>query len=209
MQFPGFGRFGNLFHPVKGGYSLFYAIESLAKERDLHRLVVINDDGVILNLVTQSRVVEFLAKNMNNIGDKLDMPVGEFYNQGVFSVKEDDMAIDAFKLMNANRISGVAIVDEEGKLKGNISNRDLKVISTDGSLFWRLFSKVKYFRMHARKESDQALPRGTVTVTPQDTLRTVITKLIEDKIHRVYVIDQDRRPLGVISLRDVLLQIIT
>jgi len=209
MQFPGFGRYGNLFHPVKGGYSLFYAIESLAKERDLHRLVVINDEGVILNFVTQSHLVEFLAKNMNNIGEKLNLTVGEFYNQGVFSVKEDDMAIEAFKLMNANKISGVAIVDGEGKLKGNISNRDLKAISTDGSLFWRLFSTAKNFRIHARKDADPAPPRGTVTVTTQDTLRTVITKLNEDKIHRVYVIDHDRHPLGVISLRDVLLQIIT
>jgi len=209
MQFPGFGRLGNLFHPVKGGYSLYYAIESLAKERDLHRLVVVNDEGVILNMITQSHVIDFLNKNMNNIGEKLNKPVSEIYRQGVFSVKEDDMAIEAFKLMSANRISGVAIVDEDGKLKGNISNRDLKAISTDGSLFWRLFSKAKNFRIHARKDADPAPPRGTVTVHAQDTLRTVISRLSENQIHRVYVIDADRRPLGVISLRDVLQQIIT
>jgi len=48
-----------------------------------------------------------------------------------------------------------------------------------------------------------------VTVHVTNTLGDVITKLAENKIHRVYVIDEERHPLGVISLRDVLVEILT
>jgi len=203
------GKDKHLFRPVKVGYSLYYAIESLAKEKDLHRLVVLDDDGTVLNLITQSHIIDFLYQNIDKIGSKMNKPVGDFFKNIIYSVKEDEQAIEAFKLMMEKNVSGVAIVDEEGKVKGNISSRDLKAIATDGSLFWRLYSKAYLFRQNARKEADPTPPRGTVTVHKGDSLGEVIKKLAENKIHRVYVIDEERRPLGVISLRDVLVEILS
>jgi 5'-AMP-activated protein kinase regulatory gamma subunit len=200
----------NLFHPVKVGYSLFYAIEALAKERDLHRLVVIDDDRMIVNMVTQSQVVDFLQKNIDLIGDKVNKPLSAIPRlfHEVYSVPESVQAIDAFNLMVSKNVSGVAIVNEEGKLTGNISNRDLKGIATDGSMFWRMFSKVHNFWDKVRRESEQEHPRGVVALKSTNTLKDVITKLTENKVHRLYIVDDDRKPIGVVSLRDILYEII-
>ena len=63
----------------------------------------------------------------------------------VLSVKEDDTAIVAFELMVMNNVQGVAVVDSEGKLVGNVSIRDLKIVGPDVSMFWRLQQSVKNF----------------------------------------------------------------
>ncbi len=39
--------------------------------------------------------------------------------------------------MTTHNVSGVAVVDEAGRLKGVISKRDLKTLGTDMHLFWR------------------------------------------------------------------------
>jgi len=52
-------------------------------------------------------------------------------------------------------------------------------------------------------------PRFVVSAKMNDTLEQVIQKLVEHKIHRLYVIDDDHKPVGVISLKDILMEIIT
>lgn len=54
--------FRNPFHPVKGGYSLFYAIEAMAREKHLYRVAVIDDDRVSTDLTgPKQRLIQSLA----------------------------------------------------------------------------------------------------------------------------------------------------
>jgi len=43
-----------------------------------------------------------------------------------------------------------------------------------------------------------------VTVRADDTLETVINITTNKKIHRVYLVDNDFKPIGVISLGDII-----
>ena len=63
----------------------------------------------------------------------------------VISVKEDDSAFTAFELMVEKDIQGVAVVDSDGRLVGNLSIRDLKIVGADMSMFWRLQQSVSNF----------------------------------------------------------------
>ncbi len=38
----------------------------------------------------------------------------------------------------------------------------------------------------------------------EHTLEQVLQQLVEHHIHRVYVVDDDRKPIGIVSLTDVL-----
>ena len=132
----------------------------------------------------------------------------------VISVKEDDVAIAAFELMVSANVQGVAVVDSEGRLVGNLSVRDLKVLGPDVSLFWRLQQSVKSFlrKVHednARRDSGRR-HRHAVYVLPPATLKDIIATLDKYGIHRVYLVNNhaERKPVGVISLRDVLLECI-
>jgi len=166
------------------------------------------------NLVTQSQVVTFLRKHLDLLGGKKDKPVGEckhFFKE-VVSVQEDATAIDAFNLMVDRSISGVAILDSKGNLKDNLSLRDMKLISYDARLFWRLKQTVKNFliKLKAEWESRHERPQKAVFATRQNTLEEMIKMLADNKIHRVYIIESehDKKPIGVVSLKDVLLEIL-
>ena len=45
---------------------------------------------------------------------------------------------------------------------------------------------------------------AAVVARPDDTLAHVIGRLAACKVHRVYVVDDRRRPVGVVSLKDIL-----
>jgi len=89
----------------------------------------------------------------------------------VISIEEDAIAIDAFNLMVEQNISGVAIVDQTGKLKGALSLRDIKLISYDARLFWRLKQTIKNFLIKLKNEWEtrHARPHRVVSVSRNAT----------------------------------------
>lgn len=201
----------NPFHPVKTGYSLYFVIEALAREHDLHRVPIIDNERQLMNLITQSQVVRFLYENLDKIGNKTKMPVNLINNvlKDVVSISESQPAIDAFSLMVKENVSGIAVVDESGKLTGNLSVRDLKAMAPDSGLFWRLYKPTKEFISKLNKEHATTRPRSAQHCTVDDTVESVITKLTEHRIHRLFIVNSHHQPIGVISLKDILLEIIS
>lgn len=204
----------NPFHPVAREYSLLYAIEALARERSLHRVPVVDSDRMLVNLVTQSQVVSFLQRNMSLVGDKRNMHIKEIRGviHEVYSVNIKQRAIDAFTQMVEKGVTGVAVVDDTGKLRGNLSLRDLKAMSTDGRMFWRLYQTVENYIAKLKHEIKAGQrPKSVQTCKSTDTMEHVINLLADHHIHRVFVIDEARakHPIGVVTLKDILLQLIT
>jgi predicted transcriptional regulator len=115
---------------------------------------VIDDERQLMNLITQSQVVRFLQQNMHLLGDKRLTPVKEIQGvmHEVFSVNIHQRAIDAFHEMVDKGVTGVAIVDNSGRLRGNLSLRDLKAMSTDGRFFWRLYQTVENYIIKLKQD---------------------------------------------------------
>jgi len=210
MKYP--YKSSNPFHPVKGGYSLYYAIEALAKEQHLHRLAVINDERNLLSLVTQSLVVEFLKKNIDLIGSKINKPVREMQHvfHMVYKIRRDDSVISGFNLMREKSVYGIAVVDDADKLVGTLSVTDVKALYSDGQMFWRLFQTVGHFLDKLKKDYNEKHNRTRIQTCKKDTtLKDVIFKLVDNKLHRLFIVDDDTKVIGIISLKDVLQEIIS
>jgi len=204
----------NPFFPVKSGFSLFASVEAMARERGLHRVPVIGEDRQLITVVTQSQIVKLVAGSLDIIGERKNKPVilTDRYIEDVYTVHQDSLAIDAFRMMAEKNVSGLAVIDDDGKLVGALSVRDLKTMSTDGRMFWRLFQTIKNFILKVRRENNEKdgdRPRTVVTVKAFDTLESVIKKLAEHNIHRIFIVDDHKKPVGVISLKDVLLELLT
>jgi len=150
----------NPFHPVTRGYSLFSAIELLARERGLHRVPVIDENRKLVHLVTQSQVVLYLHQNIHALGEVKNKPAGlvQNFDVQVLAVREDSFIMEAFDLMLSRNVTGLAVVNVEGRLVGNLSLRDLKAVQNDARMFWRLTETVKKFHRQVEER-----PNGLAT----------------------------------------------
>lgn len=209
----------NPYHPIIAGFSAFAVMETLGREKGAHRVAIINNrvDRKISNLVTESQVIRWLHNSIDALGDRANKHISECLDgnmiREVVNVSETSNAIDAFDLMIQHGIQGVAIISEEGKLKGNLSLKDLKVIHADATFFWRLNQDIKNFVAKLRKEYTlkHGRPRASIYILPQATIRDVVEQFVKHNIHRVYVCDShtNRKPIGVVTAQDIILECIT
>jgi len=203
------------YHPMYTGYSLFSAYEVMARS-NLHRLAIVDKDRKLVSVITQSQLVEFAFRNITLLGAKRSKLVKDMpYNlHEVYHVKPNDLALKAFSVMSENNVTGIAVLDDNGILVDQISMRDLKAMAPDGKLFWRLYKPVSdYLNNVKRSRTDPhslERPNHIITVTPNDTLETVMGLIVNNRIHRVWVVDSvsHQKPIGVISLRDIMLEVI-
>jgi len=133
--------------------------------------------------------------------------------KAVITVNNKDSVINAFDVMVERDITGVAVVDEQGRLIDHISVRDLKLIGVDSGMFWRLQQSVRTFTHQLYKDLVRKRKhiRRIVYVTPDAIIQDVITCFVKYAVHRVYVVDnhEQRRPIGVCSHHDVIRQVIS
>jgi IMP dehydrogenase len=103
-----------------------------------------------------------------------------------FSLTPDHHVYDAEELMGKYRISGVPIVDGEGKLVGIITNRDLRFVH-DYSI------KIKEVMT---KENLVTAPVGT-------TLQEAEVILQQHKIEKLPLVDESNTLKGLITIKDI------
>jgi len=103
-----------------------------------------------------------------------------------FSLTPDHHVYDAEELMGKYRISGVPIVDENKKLVGILTNRDLRFVH-DYSI------KIKEVMTH---EQLVTAPVGT-------TLQQAEGILQQHKIEKLPIVDEDNTLKGLITIKDI------
>ncbi len=104
-----------------------------------------------------------------------------------FSLTEDKLVADADELMGKFRISGVPIVDGEGKLVGIITNRDMRFLND--------FSE-KIGNVMTRREKLITAPVGT-------TLKEAQKILSANKIEKLPLVDENGYLKGLITIKDI------
>ena len=102
------------------------------------------------------------------------------------TLRPDARVADALGLMAAYRISGVPIIDEDGRLAGILTNRDLR-FEDDVS----------------RPVSGLMTSRDLVTVPVGTTLEEARAVLHRHKIEKLPVVDEEGRLKGLITVKDI------
>jgi len=193
----------NPFCPIRSKESIEEALKVFANT-GAHKIPVLQNPWTVENVLTHSAIIAWLDSNILQLGAIKDQTVrslGISYKP-VVSVSIDSPTIMAFRLMAQKRISSVAVVDENGLLLANLSAKDIKVLEPD-ALFTKLYSDVsEYLTVVHERDIKSMLP--AIYCHENSTLQEVIHKLAKMKIHRLYVIDDHKMPIGVISLGDVL-----
>jgi len=165
---------------------------------EVHRVGVI-EDGKLLHIVSQSDLVEYLARRGVYIGSKLAKPLKDVGLEalGVASVLESLSALEVIRFMRQHTLSGVPVLDSHGRIVCNFSATDL--LGLNESNFPTLSLPVKEYlsRMYG-------FPKAPVCATETDTVEFLILKMAVHKVHRIYIVDHNMKPTGVITMTDLM-----
>ena len=124
--------------------------------------------------------------------------------KGLITVFEDDTITQAIHLFKANKISKLIVISHDRKLKGVLSYYDLI----------KLMVSPKYSSHHGERVNEKAsfynyrvknfAKNYVLTLSKENHLIEVINLIVNKKIGSVIIIDKERRPLGIVTPRDIL-----
>jgi CBS domain-containing protein len=179
-----------------------------------HRVAVIDESNAFVGLITQSKFVEFISKNPGMFKQEFNKKVQNL-QKPVESINMKEFVIEAFKRIWDKQVTGLAVVNDDGTLVANISASDLFRVHAKpiGELIHDLYQPLKTFLNIRADIKDQIMMAELpacepISVTAVDTLGTTIQKCLEHKVHRVFIQDDKFKPVGVISLGDIIQQFV-
>jgi len=93
---------------------------------------------------------------------------------------------DAFDLMRENKIGGIPIVDEELKLLGIVTNRDLR------------------FEKYMNLSISEVMTSGHLITTELNDLENAESILKQNKIEKLPIVNSDNQLVGLITFKDII-----
>jgi len=121
----------------------------------------------------------------------LPLRVEDIMSAPPITVAMDTPVEQAVKVMDDNNISSVMIVGKDGKLSGIFTDRDLRFAVAEGKIG-------KGLPIHMLMTEDP------VTISPSELVLEAMRKMRDADIKHLPVVDKDHKPLGMITMRDIL-----
>ena len=102
------------------------------------------------------------------------------------TIKRGSTVSDALNMMKEYHIGGIPVVDDEGRLVGIVTNRDLR------------------FERNLDRKIDEVMTKENLVVTHQSTDLEEAAKILQEhKIEKLPVVDNDGRLVGLVTYKDI------
>jgi len=191
----------NPFRAVKSGSNL--ASVAAILKTGVKRVPVLNEENRVKFIISQTSVNRFLHDNIKELKGDTSIPLSKLSigREPVLAVSSTTPAIETFRLMDNKHISGVAVVDANGCVIANTSSRDLKNFVKSPRRSTLLLPIAKFLEEVRR---DGLVEAPVVCCSPDDTLAHAMVAIATTNVHRIYVVNSEKRPLRVITLTDVM-----
>ncbi|XP_019734072.1 5'-AMP-activated protein kinase subunit gamma-2 isoform X2 [Hippocampus comes] len=183
--------------------SLFDAIYSLLKHK-IHRLPIIEPtSGNVLHILTHKRILKFL----HIFGEKVPKPafirrqiqemgIGTFRN--IATVQQTATLFDALDIFVDRRVSALPVVDEKGKVVALYSRFDVINLAAQ-----KTYNNLDVTMLEAL-DRRTCFMEGVIKCYPDETLETIIDRIVAAEVHRLVLVDRADMLKGIISLSDLL-----
>ncbi|XP_026315275.1 uncharacterized protein LOC113226757 isoform X1 [Hyposmocoma kahamanoa] len=187
--------------------SLYDAIRILIMNR-IHRLPVIDPDtGNVLYILTHKRILRFLFLYINELPkpkylqSKLrDVRIGTLND--IETATEETSIIDALSKFVNRRVSALPLVDAEGRLKDIYAKFDVINLAAEKT-YNNLDVSLKMANEHRNEWFE-----GVQKCTLDETLFDVMERIVRAEVHRLVVVDEEDKVIGIISLSDLLMYLV-
>lgn len=130
------------------------------------------------------------------------MKVSELMQTEVQTVRPDAVVNDAVVSLAESHITGLAVVDNGGRLVGVISTTD--ILASEEEAEDQAAREVLFEKTFVR---DLMTPRP-VTIAPDASVKEAAQQMLYADVHRLFVVDQEQ-VVGVISTTDIMQAVAT
>ena len=187
--------------------SLYEAIKTLIQNR-IHRLPVIDPDtGNVLYILTHKRILRFLFLYIHELPKPSftnktlrELRIGTFEN--IETATEETSIILALKKFVERRVSALPIIDSDGKLVNIYSKFDVINLAAE-----KTYNNLDVSLREANEHRNEWF-EGVQSCKLDETLFTVMEKIVRAEVHRLVVVDDDDKVIGIISLSDLLFYLV-
>ena len=102
------------------------------------------------------------------------------------TMRPEQTLAEALELMKANRISGIPVVEQSGKLVGIVTNRDVR------------------FAENPKQPISELMTRSNLATVPIGTSREEAMRILHQRrIEKLLVVDEHDRCVGLITVKDI------
>eukprot|EP01094_Clydonella_sp_ATCC50884_P006837 TRINITY_DN1601_c0_g1_i1.p1 TRINITY_DN1601_c0_g1~~TRINITY_DN1601_c0_g1_i1.p1 ORF type:complete len:321 (+),score=136.89 TRINITY_DN1601_c0_g1_i1:102-965(+) len=168
----------------------------------IHRAPVLDESGAVAGTISQSSLVRELAANLHMgalkvVGEKMIAELGLGLAAPI-TIAKGATVLQALNTIQENNVSGLAVVDDEsGRLVGNFSGSDIKALYREQ---WPSFllSVEEFLNKHSPASM------SPICVQQDTTFLDACKEISNSHVHRLWVVDGDYKPVGVVSTTDVM-----
>uniref|UniRef100_A0A3B5MTP7 Protein kinase, AMP-activated, gamma 3a non-catalytic subunit n=1 Tax=Xiphophorus couchianus TaxID=32473 RepID=A0A3B5MTP7_9TELE len=176
--------------------SLFDAIYSLLRYK-IHRLPVIDpESGNVLHILTHKRILKFL--NLPKLAflkrPVQELGIGTFRN--IATVHQTSSLYEALSIFVERRVSALPVVD--GQIVALYSRFDVINLAAQ-----KTYNNLD-MTMEEAIRGRTCCVEGVMKCYPDESLETVIDRIVKAEVHRLVLVDRLDVVKGIISLSDLL-----
>ena len=140
------------------------------------------------------------------------MKVKEIMSKDMVSIKPDDNAKDALNLLFKMQISGLPVINTQGKLVGMFTEKDIlsqilpSYLEKIGRFVYEENPKSikKKFQDLTNLPVSQLMRKDVITINENTSLCEVARIMLTQRVRRIPVLDKEKRVVGIVAREDIL-----
>jgi len=175
----------------------------------VERIPIADKNGNIVNVVSQTMIVKYLAANLQQLGSIAAEPVSQLKAAfaPVQTVTCETPTIVSLAKMKEEGFSSLGFIDSDGQIDGVISYKDIQGAIDN---FGNLLSETEDYVNNIRRTDEGNILKDvvpTVNIKSSDTLSKAIAKMAAVGIHRLFIRDDHEQGLhftGIVTVGDIL-----
>ena len=194
----------NRWNAIRPGYCVNDV--GMVLKKGATRVPYVGENGDLAYIISQQSFVAAFNEDpkvrLGGVGHISAMDLGGI--KSLNTVTEKDKLMSAFELLGQGQPSGaVAVVDSEtSEIKWYISADTLNLAGkSSGHLATCLSKPIEDLYDAVVKQPAFKKP---VCVTPDTSMREMVKLIVETNSHRLWVVDSEKRPIGVVSLTNMI-----
>ncbi|EGC40047.1 hypothetical protein DICPUDRAFT_147104 [Dictyostelium purpureum] len=188
------------FIPVDENGSIHQLVDEIFS-KDIHRVVVIDEDANTKGIMSQTDILEFILENKKEIGDgkEFEQPISELdiIEKDLLSINCDVMTIQCYYVMMQQNKSSIVLHGKDGEIVGDLSITDLRGIDPDSFKLLLEPAKDFYKITSARRKKDSVVPLNT-------KFKDALQILYKNRLHRLWLTCDKKSCFGMLSISNIM-----